>query len=1151
MKQETIRERYPTLLEELRESAPFLALRGALLDPPARVHGLPLAAASWVLDELGRGLGRPVLLVAPHDREVALGRDASRLLSGEAGLLEFPAPPLSPYTAAERPLALEAAEVSALLAVSEGRCRGLVVPAPALLRRLPAPGSLPALELAVGAGGDPLELAERLLAFGFEPVDLVEEPGQFARRGGLVDLSIPGSGEGLRVEFWGDEIEGLRRFELSTQRTIGELHRCRVLALRMGASGEETPERLAAELRRQMRGKRLSEEARAQLELLETGRTFPGWRELLAVLPSRAASLFDWVPGALLAVEDPEATCRELERHLETLRAEAESTLRKGRLAPPVEAWLLPWEPIAERLRRAPVAIEPGPGPGSIDWQGGPAPALLGRLERLGTLLSARRERGERVLFVFPSAAAPSWRDRLAAAGIELGLDGCLAIEGEMGEGFSLGSLGLSVLTEAELLGRRRSFRSRSPQVRSGAAAFFGSFRELRVGDAVVHREHGIGKYRGLKRMQLPREGQPLSQGQGDAPAEEVEFLEIEYAGGSRLLVPLERLDLLERYGGIEGLEPRLDELGGTSWTRTRTRVARKVKDLAAELIRLYAARELAAAPALTGPSDLELQFEAAFPYEDTPDQAEAARAVLEDLARPRPMDRLLCGDVGFGKTEVAMRAAMRAVDCGYQVAVLAPTTLLADQHLDVFRERFEGFPVRIERFSRAVRGKELRNQLERLARGEIDIAIGTHRLLSQDLKFGRLGLLIIDEEQRFGVAQKERLKQWRKEVHILALSATPLPRTLQLSLAGIRDLSLLETPPRDRLAVETAVLPISSEAIREAIRFELERGGQVFYVYNRVATIDHRARELQELVPELRLAVVHGQLPETELARRMHAFRKGELNCLVASSIVENGLDIAAANTLIVERADRFGLGELYQLRGRVGRGRQLGYCYLLVDSWRGLSEDARRRLEALQEFTQLGSGFRIAGRDLEIRGAGNLLGAEQSGHIVAVGIETYLKLLREAVAELRGERVEEALPVQLDLPVPRAIPHDYVGEERLRLELYRRMASGQEDRAALLQELADRFGPVPGEVHRLLDLVELKTLAESVRVQAITLVGGQLRLQLRQDARVDPERLVGLLARSGDLSFSPQGVLFRELLSGEDPIRVARGWLEEIRRS
>jgi transcription-repair coupling factor (superfamily II helicase) len=618
--------------------------------------------------------------------------------------------------------------------------------------------------------------------------------------------------------------------------------------------------------------------------------------------------------------------------------------------------------------------------------------------------------------------------------------------------------------------------------------------------------------------------------------------MEIRYRDGRTLLLPLARLHQIQKYSGIEGVEPKLDELGGSSWNRTKGRVRKGLREMAAELVKLYAARELALAPALLPDSDLQRQFEAAFEYEETKDQEEATAAIKADMEQSRPMDRLLCGDVGFGKTEVAMRSAFKAVDGGYQVAVMAPTTILADQHLETFRRRFAGFPVRIDMISRFRTAAEVKEIKKRLANREIDILIGTHRLLGKDLDLPRLALLIIDEEQRFGVAQKERLKQLRANVHVLAMSATPVPRTLQLSLAGVRDLAVIETPPRDRMAVETRILPQSDELIKEAIEFEIERGGQVYYVYNRVENIEGVVSHLRQLVPEVRITVGHGQLDERELARRMHAFTAHLYDVLVATTIIENGIDIPRVNTMIVHRADRFGLAQLYQLRGRVGRSNLLAYCYLLVPSDRILPEDARKRLQAIHEFSDLGAGFRIAARDLEIRGAGNLLGAEQSGHIAEVGIETYLRLLDEAVRELKGEVVPEPVSVTLDLPVVMSIPESYIGDVNLRMEVYRRLGKAEESIATISEELRDRFGPPPESVKTLIRLAGLKREAEELRVQSIAAKGNTLTIRLRQDSRVDVDRLMQWIGERPGVTFSPSGVLSLAGVSPERIIEVAR---------
>jgi len=710
----------------------------------------------------------------------------------------------------------------------------------------------------------------------------------------------------------------------------------------------------------------------------------------------------------------------------------------------------------------------------------------------------------------------------------------------------------------AVLYAEDQLFPRRSPRrpARDRLSAFFSGLRDLKVGDFVVHVDHGIGQVIGLRALSgptPPADAWDVLAEEGDGadragPAGGVEVMEIAYAEGKTLLLPLARLDQIQRYSGIEGVSPRLDRLGGSSWQRTKSRVRASVRDMAKELLALYAGRQLAVAPAMFPDSDLQRQFEAAFEFDETDDQRAAADAIKQDLESARPMDRLLCGDVGFGKTEVAMRAAFKVVDSGYQVAVLAPTTILADQHLETFRRRMAELPVRIDMVSRFRSAKEVRAIAKAVEERRVDILIGTHRLLQKDLQFPRLGLVIVDEEQRFGVAQKERLKQLRQNVHVLAMSATPVPRTLQLSIAGVRDLSLIESPPKDRMAVETQIVPYGKELIKEAIEAELERGGQVYYVYNQVDSIERMSATLRELIPGLRITIGHGQMDERELARRMHAFTAHEYDVLLASTIIENGIDIPNVNTMIVHRADRFGLAQLYQLRGRVGRSHQLAYCYLLVPEDRVLPADAQKRLAAIREFTDLGAGFRIAARDLEIRGAGNLLGAEQSGHIAEVGIETYLRLLEETVRELKGEAPEEAPPaVTIDLPIDIGIPDDYVQDQNLRMGIYRRLGAGSEPSAVILDELSDRFGPPPEGVRRLAGLADLKRLAENLRVQSIVGRRNRLVIRLRRDARVDVPELIRFVSEHPQASFTPNGVLSMPL-GGGDWLRLAEETLQAV---
>ena len=821
-----------------------------------------------------------------------------------------------------------------------------------------------------------------------------------------------------------------------------------------------------------------------------------------------------------------------------------------GEIAAEPERLTVPADEVLELVERAAFRVGGTLDPASggrrlrVDFGAVETDVLIDQLPRFPREVETAAARGDDLWLVARSERHEALRQTLGRREIDWDGGAVRLVDGELARGFRLPHAGLVLYGEGQLFRQRLSTSRR----RRRMGPFVSGLRDLRVGEFVVHEDHGIGQFLGLKTLDGPSgEGpaaaaDPLRQQQARA----VEVMELLYSSGRTLLLPLTRLDEIERYSGIDGIAPRLDQLGGSSWAKKKSRIRRSLKAIATDLLKLYAERRLAQAVPMDEDSDRQLQFESAFPYEETPDQLEAVRTIKEDLARDRPMDRLLCGDVGFGKTEVAMRAAFKAVDNGLQVAVLAPTTILADQHLRTFRRRFQGFNVEVEMVSRFRSAAEIRAIRARLAAGEIHVLIGTHRLLSRDIDMPCLGLVVIDEEQRFGVAQKERLRELRRNVHVLAMSATPVPRTLQLSLAGVRDLSLIESPPRDRMAVETRILPFSGDLVREAIEFEVERGGQVFYVYNRVEDIEGILRYLRELVPGLRITVGHGQMEEAELGRRMRAFTAGDYDLLLATTIIENGIDIPNVNTMLVHRADRFGLAQLYQLRGRVGRSDQLGYCYLLAPPDTVLSEEARKRLVAIREFTELGAGFRIAARDLEIRGAGNLLGAEQSGHIAEVGIETYMKMLEHAIAELRGEAPSEVPSATISLPAAMSIPEDYIGEISLRLEIYRRLADAAEDPAMLLAELRDRFGPPPEPVHTLIQGAELKRIAEGVGVQAIAHRNDLLTIRLRRDAKVDVERLIRFVSEREGAAFAPDGVLTLRDVPGRESMEISLQLLE-----
>ncbi|MBS1787557.1 MAG: transcription-repair coupling factor [Acidobacteria bacterium] len=711
-------------------------------------------------------------------------------------------------------------------------------------------------------------------------------------------------------------------------------------------------------------------------------------------------------------------------------------------------------------------------------------------------------------------------------------------IVGDISVGFSLPAAHLSVYTEADIFDEAVHAAppvKTSKKKRSQSAAFISDFRDLKIGDYVVHIDHGIGQFQGL--IQIDTEGgesaaEVYARMIGDAQKTEKpkrEFMLLTYADGAKLYVPVERLDLVQKFSSGEMSSPSLDKLGGIAWAKTKAKAKRAMRDMAEELLKLYAQRKLVTGYAFSGDTPWQQEFEAAFPYELTPDQAKAIDDAKHDMEQPTPMDRLLCGDVGYGKTEVAMRAAFKAVMEGKQVAVLTPTTVLAYQHFSNFRSRFAVFPARIELLSRFRSPKEQKEVVAAIEAGKVDIVVGTHRVLSRDLNFKDLGLVVVDEEQRFGVAHKERLKHLKKRVDVLTMSATPIPRTLNMSLLGVRDMSLIETPPRDRLAIQTNVVPFNEQIVRSAIEQELQRQGQVFFVHNRVESIHEVAALLQRFVPQARFIVAHGQMGEKEMEQAVLDFVDYKYDVLVATTIIENGIDIPRANTIIINRADAYGLSQLYQLRGRVGRSNRRAYAYLLIPSERELTPIARKRLAAIREFSDLGAGFRIAALDLELRGAGNLLGGQQSGHIDAIGFDLYTTMLERTVQELRGEEIEEDISTQLNLGVDVRIPDEYIFDMSHRLRTYKRIASAHddEDLARIHEEITDRYGRMPESVENLFEYSSIRRAAQSLGILSIDRIKESFSIKLSEKAKIDPQKLMELLEENKAASFSPTGVL------------------------
>jgi transcription-repair coupling factor (superfamily II helicase) len=935
----------------------------------------------------------------------------------------------------------------------------------------------------------PTDLGELLIDAGFSREDPADEHGEFAIRGGILDVYPAGDVPPVRLEFIGDTIESLRTYDPSTQRSVRPIDQLTVVPLR---------------------------------DVLRD---------------DRSATLFDYLAQAKesrVIVAERDEVEGYAQKHLETVRRSYEEATARdvGTLAPaPPDDLFARWSDVGSRLAHATslaqIALEEGPGIRHVRCQ--PAVERHGRVTDWVNEIRRLRDDGEAALFVAATAGRAERTIELLkeydlfAVPVERADDAryaaVLVATGRLSRGFRLPDAALQVYAEADVFEEDR----RAPERRRSATkAFLSDLRDLKVGDLVVHVDHGIGVFVGLKQI-----------GIGDALQE---FLELHYVGEDKLFVPVERLDLVQKYTGAT--RPPIDRLGGTSWERAKTRVKKAMRDMAEELLRLYAARKAVPGHAFSPDTHWQKEFEDAFEYELTPDQRSAIGDIKHDMESPTPMDRLLCGDVGYGKTEVAMRAAFKVVMDGKQVAFLAPTTVLAFQHQKTLRERFAGFPVRIEMVSRFRSKAEQKDALTDLAAGKVDIIVGTHRLLSKDVQFRDLGLLVVDEEQRFGVAHKEKIKQLRRKVDVLTMSATPIPRTLNMSLVGIRDMSIIETPPKDRLSIQTNVVKFDQQVIGRAIRHEIERGGQIYFVHNRVESIFSIGNLVQRLVPEAKLVVGHGQMEEEALERAMLDFVARKFDVLLATTIVENGLDIPNANTIIINRADRYGLSQLYQLRGRVGRSDRPAYAYLLIPPEDNLSPVAKKRLAAIKEFSDLGSGFRVAALDLEIRGAGNLLGGEQSGHIETVGFEMYMKLLEETVKELKGEELEDDTRATVNLKVDLRIDEGYIADMNQRLMLYRKIAAArkQEEIEHVLAEARDRYGPPPTSVLNLADYGRVRIMADQLGIDTIDREGRAVVLKFRPQARVDPVRLVALVRQRPDLTLVPPAALKLNLDGSRD---------------
>jgi transcription-repair coupling factor (superfamily II helicase) len=1059
------------------------------LDVPARaVSGLSLSAKAFLVASAASSSPHGVVLyVLPSDADldgaVADVRFFLATLEGlsesalDRVLLPVPSHEVDPYRGMAPHVGVTSVRATALHALASGTARVIIASAAALLPRVSTPRHILNASMNLKPGQDiaPEDLSDLLVDAGFNREDPADEHGEFARRGGILDIFPAGASHPVRLEFMGDTIETLRTYDPGTQRSIAPIDQLTVVPLK-DVLGDD-----------------------------------------------RGATLLDYLSQARdvrVIVSERDEVDANVAKLLEQLQHGYDDALNRREQPPAPDELFADWDQVSVKLSQGTAVAELGLDAGAHHIACQPAVEFHGRVADFVSEIRKLREAGETVLFV---AATPGRAERT----IELLKDyDVLAVQadraddaryaavlvaiGKLSRGFRLPQAGVQIYAEPDVFEEDR----RAPDKRrSVTKAFLSDLRDLKVGDFVVHVDHGIGIFVGLKKI-----------GVGD---NEQEFLELRYSGEDKLFVPVERLDLVQKYTGAT--KPPVDRLGGATWERVKSRVKKAMRDMAEELLKLYASRRAVPGHAFAADSHWQQEFEDAFEYDLTPDQKTAVADIKRDMESSTPMDRLLCGDVGYGKTEVAMRAAFKAVMDSKQVAFLAPTTVLAFQHEKTLKERFAGFPVKIDMISRFRSKGEQQQSLADLAAGKLDIIVGTHRLLSKDVQFRDLGLLVVDEEQRFGVAHKERIKQIRKKVDVLTMTATPIPRTLNMSLVGIRDMSIIETPPKDRLSIQTNVLKFDQQVIGRAIRSELARNGQVYFVHNRVESIFSIGNLIQRLVPEARVVVGHGQMNEDVLERAMLDFIAKKFDVLLATTIVENGLDIPNANTIIINRADRYGLSQLYQLRGRVGRSDRPAYAYLMIPPEDNLSPVAKKRLAAIKEFSDLGSGFRVAALDLEIRGAGNLLGGEQSGHIETVGFEMYMKLLEQTVRELKGEEIEDDARATVNLGVDLRIDESYVSDMNQRLMLYRKVAAArhEDEIDRVLEEAEDRYGALPDAVLNLADYGRIRVMADRLGVEAIDREGRVVVLRFRPQAKMDPARLISLVRQRGDLTLAPPASL------------------------
>ena len=1133
---EILEKRIHKIIGRISDLADFRRIASETLrgESDVIVSGLSGSSRALFIAGLWNSLRRPVIVVTPQDRSVETLATDIRYFHGELNsnggnrVCPFPAWETDPYAGLTPHADIQQARATTLWRLRNNQVDIVVASIRSMATRLAPPSQFDTYSLHVISGEDLSQelLIEHLTNSGYLRQEPVSSPGEFSVRGGIVDVFSPLMRNPVRIEFFGDSVDSIREFDLDDQRSRGPVQHIDLLPMQDTVITREMLRDWGGRSRQHWTDDAFQKDLNEKLVFADNGELFPGASYLMPLARPMEATLLDYAEPAVLIVDEPEVIDEAHRKFFDVLEQRYEQTQNAGGVVlPPKDIFVPPEELSSLSAKNRRLYLEELGSTGSSFFvKGQSCEKFHGRIKDMAESVRQSHAAGHEVVLLGSTVGmAERLRDIVHEYGIpfrcEFGEQPLRAVDdatvpiigiGKISAGFRLPEVNLEVYAETDIFDESEHLAPQHRR-RQKISSFVSDLQDLKPGDYVVHIDHGIGTYNGLTLVH------------------ERECMVLLYQGGDRLYVPLDRLDLIQKYSSTEGAKPQLDKLGGTTWIARKTRAKRAIRDMAQELLKLYAERKVASGYAFAPDTEWQKEFEEAFQYDETPDQLTAIADIKKDMESPMPMDRLICGDVGYGKTEVAMRAAFKSIGDGKQVAVLTPTTVLCYQHFETFKERFAAFPVTIAMLSRFVNAKEQKKIVADLEAGKVDIVIGTHRLLSKDIKFHDLGLMVIDEEQRFGVAHKERLKQIKKQVDVVTMTATPIPRTLNMALSGLRDMSVIETPPRDRLAIQTVVVKFKPAVIENAINFELERGGQVYVVHNRVESIYSLANFMQKLCPKARVGVGHGQMGEKELETVMTRFMHHEFDVLVATTIIENGLDIPLANTLIVNRSDRYGLSQLYQLRGRVGRSNRRAYAYLLIPSDETLTQIARRRLAAIREFSELGAGFRIAALDLELRGAGNLLGGQQHGHIEAIGFDLYCQLLERTIEELRtGEvlpEVETAINLRMDLK----IPADFIDEEVPRLRIYKQIAStrSEADLDNLYRDLEDRFGELPLPVRNLLEYARLRILGRARGVTSIERTVQGVDIKFHETARIDPERIVELVGAANGVSFAPPATL------------------------